>query len=59
MVLMIEPIAKCIETLKKERDYQTVIFMTPDGEKLTQKTSNQLSQFKIQIQEDRDTVRQH
>lgn len=45
MVLMIEPIAKCIETLKKERDYQAVIFMTPDGEQLTQKTSNQLSQF--------------
>ncbi|MAQ47396.1 MAG: tRNA (guanosine(37)-N1)-methyltransferase TrmD [Flavobacteriales bacterium] len=46
MVLMIEPIAKCIETLKKERTYQMVIFMTPDGDKLSQKISNQLSQLK-------------
>ena len=46
MVLMIEPIANCIETLQKEREYDTVIFMTPDGEKLTQKTCNQLSQEK-------------
>ncbi|MBL31302.1 MAG: tRNA (guanosine(37)-N1)-methyltransferase TrmD [Flavobacteriales bacterium] len=46
MVLMIEPIANCIETLQKERKYDTVIFMTPDGEKLTQKTCNQLSQEK-------------
>ena len=43
---MIEPIANCIETLQKEREYDTVIFMTPDGEKLTQKTCNQLSQEK-------------
>jgi tRNA (guanine37-N1)-methyltransferase len=46
MVLMIEPIAKCIENLKKERDYQSVIFMTPDGEKLNQQISNQISQYK-------------
>ena len=46
MVLMIEPIANCIETLQKERKYDTVIFMTPDGKKLTQKTCNQLSQEK-------------
>ena len=46
MVLMIEPIANCIETLQAERKYDTVIFMTPDGEKLTQKTCNQLSQKK-------------
>ena len=46
MVLMIEPIANCIETLQAEREYDTVIFMTPDGEKLTQKTCNQLSQKK-------------
>ena len=45
MVLMIEPIAKCIENLKKERDYQSVIFMTPDGEKLNQQISNQISQY--------------
>ena len=46
MVLMIEPIAKCIRKLQKEREYQSVIFMTPDGKKLTQKTCNQLSQAK-------------
>ena len=46
MVLMIEPIANCIETLQKERKYNKVIFMTPDGKKLTQKTCNQLSQEK-------------
>ena len=46
MVLMIEPIAKCIRQLKNERDYNAVIFMTPDGKKLTQKTCNQLSQEK-------------
>ena len=37
MVLMIEPISKCIEKLKNEREYDAVIFMTPDGEKLNQK----------------------
>ncbi len=46
MVLMIEPIANCIEKLKREREYQSIIFMTPDGKKLTQKTCNQLSQEK-------------
>ena len=46
MVLMIEPIANCIEKLQQEREYQSIIFMTPDGKKLTQKTCNQLSQEK-------------
>lgn len=46
MVLMIEPIANCIEKLKKERNYDSIIFMTPDGEKLTQKMCNTLSQQK-------------
>jgi len=46
MVLMIEPIANCIEKLRKERKYDTLIFMTPDGEKLTQKKCNELSQHK-------------
>ena len=46
MVLMIEPIAKCIRKLRKERMYESVIFMTPDGKKLTQKTCNKLSQEK-------------
>ena len=46
MVLMIEPISACIEKLKKEREYDAVIFMTPDGEKTQPKTSNKISQFK-------------
>jgi tRNA (guanine37-N1)-methyltransferase len=44
MVLMIEPIANCINKLQQEREYQSVIFMTPDGKKLTQSTCNELSQ---------------
>ena len=37
MVMMIEPIAKCIDKLKSERDYDEIIYMTPEGEKLNQK----------------------
>ncbi|MCM4169781.1 tRNA (guanine-N(1)-)-methyltransferase [Arenibacter antarcticus] len=43
MVLMIEPIDKCISALKKERDYDEVIYMTPDGATLNQKIANGLS----------------
>lgn len=43
MVLMIEPIARCIETLKSEREYDEVIYMSPDGELLNQSLSNELS----------------
>jgi len=43
MVLMIEPIDKCISALKAERDYDEVIFLTPDGNTLQQKMANQLS----------------
>lgn len=43
MVLMIEPIDKCISALKAERDYDEVIFLTPDGDTLQQKMANQLS----------------
>ena len=43
MVLMIEPIANCIDSLKKERDYQEIIFLTPDGIKFSQKMANELS----------------
>ena len=43
MVLSIEPIDKCITSLKENTNYDEVIFMTPDGEKLNQKVSNQLS----------------
>jgi len=43
MVMMIEPIDNCISKLKSEREYDHIIYMTPDGEKLTQKTANSLS----------------
>jgi len=43
MVIMIEPIKKCIDSLKKKRDYKEVIYMTPDAEILNQKTANKLS----------------
>ncbi len=43
MVMMIEPIDKCITRLKSEREYQEVIYMTPDGERLQQKMANRLS----------------
>lgn len=43
MVLMIQPIAKCIKKLQLERYYDEVIYMTPDGEKLEQKMCNFLS----------------
>ena len=43
MVLMIEPIDKCITKLKSERKYDEVIYLTPDGETLNQKTCNALS----------------
>jgi tRNA (guanine37-N1)-methyltransferase len=43
MVMMIEPIDKCISQLKSERDYDEIIYMTPDGENLSQAISNELS----------------
>ncbi len=43
MVLMIEPIDKCISALKEDRDYDEVIYMTPDGETLNQKMANSMS----------------
>jgi len=43
MVMMIEPIDNCITKLKSQREYDHVIYMTPDGEKLTQKKVNSLS----------------
>ena len=46
MVLMIEPIAKCIEALQGERDYDAIVYMTPDGQQLNQKTANRYSLFK-------------
>ena len=46
MVLMIEPIDKCITALKSEREYDEVIYMTPDGRTLDQKMANGLSLLK-------------
>ena len=43
MVMMIEPIDKCITKLKAERSYDEIIYMTPDGEQLNQKISNECS----------------
>ncbi len=43
MVMMIEPIDKCISKLKAEREYEEIIYMTPDGETLNQSIANQLS----------------
>lgn len=43
MVLMIEPIDKCISKLKSEREYDAVIYMTPDGKTLDQSDANQFS----------------
>lgn len=43
MVMMIEPIYQLINDLKKDRSYDEVIYMTPDGKTLVQGMSNQLS----------------
>jgi len=43
MVMMVEPVDRAIEHLKKERAYDEIIFMTPDGEQFSQKTANRLS----------------
>lgn len=43
MVLQIEPIDRCISKLKEERDYDEIIYMTPDGETLNQGIANNLS----------------
>jgi tRNA (guanine37-N1)-methyltransferase len=46
MVMMIEPIALCIEDLKSQREYDEVIYMSPDGELLQQPLANKLSLLK-------------
>ena len=43
MVMTIEPIAACIESLKQERHYDEIIYLSPDGELLNQKLANRLS----------------
>ena len=46
MVLMVAPIDKCISELKAARDYDAVIYMTPDGDVLNQGMANTLSLLK-------------
>ena len=43
MVMMCEPLAKAIEELSKEINYEEIIYLTPDGEKLNQKITNSFS----------------
>ena len=46
MVMTIQPIAACIEKLKSEREYDEILYMTPDGEVWNQQTANALSMYK-------------
>ena len=43
MVMMVEPVVKCIEALKGERDYDLVLYMSPDGDLFDQKMANHFS----------------
>jgi tRNA (guanine37-N1)-methyltransferase len=43
MVMMVQPIADCIDKLRAEREYGEIIFLTPDGELLNQGMANQIS----------------
>ena len=43
MVMMIEPIDNCITELKSQRNYDDIIYMSPDGQQLTQGLANELS----------------
>jgi len=43
MVMMIDPIANCMEALKKDREYDEIIYMSPDGEQFSQNVANELS----------------
>ena len=43
MVMQIEPVWRCMQELKSQRDYDEVIFTSPDGEQLTQPMANALS----------------
>jgi len=46
MVMCIQPIDDCISKLKSERDYDEVIYLSPDGETLNQQICNTLSTYK-------------
>jgi tRNA (guanine37-N1)-methyltransferase len=47
MIMAVPPFAACIEQLQSEREYDEIIFMSPDGETLNQTIANQLSTKKI------------
>jgi len=46
MVMTIEPIDRCINTLQSKLDYDEIIYMSPDGERLNQAICNQMSSLK-------------
>ena len=46
MVMKIEPIAACIEDLKSKREYDEIIYMSPDGELFDQPMANRMSALK-------------
>ena len=46
MVMCIQPIHDCIEKLKKKRNYDEIIYLSPDGERLNQQICNKLSTYK-------------
>jgi tRNA (guanine37-N1)-methyltransferase len=43
MVMMIEPIDRCLEDLRSKRQYDDIIYMSPDGQQLNQSVANELS----------------
>jgi len=43
MVMMVEPLSRCIEGLQQERNYDEIIYVTPDGNQLNQQSVNKLS----------------
>lgn len=46
MVMMVEPIDRCISKLKEEREYDAILYMTPDGEPFSQTKANEFSLLK-------------
>jgi tRNA (guanine37-N1)-methyltransferase len=43
MVMMCEPLAACIDTLQKDRQFDAIVYLTPDGQTFNQQTANQMS----------------
>ncbi len=46
MVMMVEPLSKCIESLQAQREYDEIIYLSPDGKQLNQQITNRLSLHK-------------